>query len=122
MMGTITTSVKSYASDKSFKKDNNIEIDKFYTRMMMGGNKRNGIILNGETKMRTVFDLEEREYTPLRIFNLSLKTMESLKRKISRIHFQEIIEIITILTMTAKRKTTLRTVMKMIMRIMVLKF
>ena len=63
MMGTITTSVKSYASDKSFKKDNNIEIDKFYTRMMMGGNKRNGIILNGETKMRTVFDLEEREYT-----------------------------------------------------------
>ena len=26
MMGTITTSVKSYASDKSFKKDNNIEI------------------------------------------------------------------------------------------------
>ena len=63
MMGTITTSVKSYASDKSFKKDNNIEIDKFYTRMMMGGNKRNGIILNGETKMRTVFDLEEKEYT-----------------------------------------------------------
>ena len=45
MMGTITTNVKSYASDKSFKKDNNIEIDKFYTRMMMGGNKRNGIIL-----------------------------------------------------------------------------
>ena len=63
MMGTITTSVKSYASDKSFKKDNNIEIEKFYTRMMMGGNKRNGIILNGETKMRTVFDLDEREYT-----------------------------------------------------------
>ena len=87
MMGTITTSVKSYASDKSFKKDNNIEIDKFYTRMMMGGNKRNGIILNGETKMRTVFDLEETIHDLLNSTKMYLKkqsTASSMHRESDR--------------------------------------
>jgi len=62
MMGSITTKAISYASKKHFKKENQIEIDKFYTRMMFGGNKENGIILNGEKKVRVVFDLDEGEY------------------------------------------------------------
>ena len=62
MMGSITTKATSYASKKHFKKENQIEIDKFYTRMMFGGNKENGIILNGEKKVRVVFDLDEGEY------------------------------------------------------------
>ena len=62
MMGSITTKAISYASKKYFKKENQIEIDKFYTRMMFGGNKENGIILNGEKKVRVVFDLDEGEY------------------------------------------------------------
>ena len=62
MMGSITTKATSYASKKHFKKENQIEIDKFYTRMMFGGNKENGIILNGEKKVRVVFDQDEGEY------------------------------------------------------------
>ena len=51
-----------YASDNLFKRDMEIEVGSFLVRIAMGGNKKLGEFIDGNKKMRTVYDLNEEEY------------------------------------------------------------
>ena len=60
--GEIKYTTTKYASDNLFKRDMEIEVGSFLVRMAMGGNKKLGEFLDGNKKMRTVYDLNEEEY------------------------------------------------------------
>ena len=60
--GEIKYTTTKYASDNLFKRDMEIEVGSFLVRMAMGGNKKLGEFIDGDKKMRTVYDLNEEEY------------------------------------------------------------
>ena len=60
--GEIKYTTTKYASDNLFKRDMEIEVGSFLVRMAMGGNKKLGEFIDGNKKMRTVYDLNEEEY------------------------------------------------------------
>ena len=60
--GEIKYKTTKYASDNLYKRDMEIEVGNFLVRMTMGGNKKLGEFLDGNKKMRTVYDLNEEEY------------------------------------------------------------
>ena len=60
--GEIKYTTTKYASDNLFKRDMEIEVGSFLVRMAMGGNKKLGEFIDGNNKMRTVYDLNEEEY------------------------------------------------------------
>ena len=60
--GEIKYTTTKYASDNLFKRDMEIEFGSFLVRMAMGGNKKLGEFIDGNKKMRTVYDLNEEEY------------------------------------------------------------
>ena len=60
--GEIKYTTTKYASDNLFKRDMEIEVGSFLARMAMGGNKKLGEFIDGNKKMRTVYDLNEEEY------------------------------------------------------------
>ena len=51
-----------YASDNLYKRDMEIEVGSFLVRMAMGGNKKLGEFLDGDSKVRTVYNLKDKEY------------------------------------------------------------
>ena len=61
-VGEFTTTNTKYASDNLFKQEMQIEVGSFLVRMAMGGNKKAGSIINGNSKLRTVYDINEEEY------------------------------------------------------------
>ena len=60
--GEIKYTTTKYASDNLFKRDMEIEVGSFLVRIAMGGNKKLGEFIDGNKKMRTVYDLNEEEY------------------------------------------------------------
>lgn len=61
-VGEFTTTNTKYASDNLFKQEMQIEVGSFLVRMAMGGNKKAGSIIDGNSKLRTVYDINEEEY------------------------------------------------------------
>jgi len=61
-VGEFTTTNTKYASDNIFREEMQIEMGSFLVRMAMGGNKKAGSIIDGNKKMRTVYDVNEEEY------------------------------------------------------------
>ena len=61
-VGEFTTTNTKYASDNLFKQEMQIEVGSFLVRMAMGGNKKVGSIINGNSKLRSVYDIDEEEY------------------------------------------------------------
>ena len=61
-MGEIKYKTTKYASDNLYKRDMEIEVGNFLVRMTMGGNKKLGEFLDGDSKVRTVYNLKEKEY------------------------------------------------------------
>ena len=60
--GEIKYKTTKYASDNLFKRDMEIEVGSFLVRMAMGGNKKLGEFLDGDSKVRTVYNLKDKEY------------------------------------------------------------
>ena len=60
--GEIKYKTTKYASDNLYKRDMEIEVGSFLVRMAMGGNKKLGEFLDGDSKVRTVYNLKEKEY------------------------------------------------------------
>ena len=60
--GEIKYTTTKYASDNLFKRDMEIEVGSFLARMAMGGNKKLGEFLDGDSKVRTVYNLKDKEY------------------------------------------------------------
>jgi len=61
-VGEFTTTNTKYASDNLFKQEMQIEVGSFLVRMAMGGNKKVGSIIDGNSKLRSVYDIDEEEY------------------------------------------------------------
>ena len=61
-MGEIKYKTTKYASDNLYKRDMEIEVGSFLVRMAMGGNKKLGEFLDGDSKVRTVYNLKDKEY------------------------------------------------------------
>ena len=61
-MGEIKYKTTKYASDNLYKRDMEFEIGSFLARMAMGGNKKLGEFLDGDSKVRTVYNLKDKEY------------------------------------------------------------
>ena len=60
--GEIKYKTTKYASDNLYKRDMEIEVGSFLVRMAMGGNKKLGEFLDGDSKVRTVYNLKDKEY------------------------------------------------------------
>ena len=60
--GEIKYKTTKYASDNLYKRDMEIEVGSFLARMAMGGNKKLGEFLDGDSKVRTVYNLKDKEY------------------------------------------------------------
>jgi len=60
--GEIKYKTTKYASDNLYKRDMEIEVGSFLVRMAMGGNKKLGEFIDGDSKVRTVYNLKEKEY------------------------------------------------------------
>ena len=60
--GEIKYKTTKYASDNLYKRDMEIEVGSFLVRMAMGGNKKLGELLDGDSKVRTVYNLKDKEY------------------------------------------------------------
>ena len=60
--GDIKYKTTKYASDNLYKRDMEIEVGSFLVRMAMGGNKKLGEFLDGDSKVRTVYNLKDKEY------------------------------------------------------------
>ena len=60
--GEIKYKTTKYASDNLYKRDMEIEVGNFLVRMTMGGNKKLGEFLDGDSKVRTVYNLKDKEY------------------------------------------------------------
>ena len=60
--GEIKYKTTKYASDNLYKRDIEIEVGSFLVRMAMGGNKKLGEFLDGDSKVRTVYNLKDKEY------------------------------------------------------------
>jgi len=61
-MGEIKYKTTKYASDNLYKRDMEFEIGSFLVRMAMGGNKKLGEFIDGDSKVRTVYNLKDKEY------------------------------------------------------------
>ena len=61
-VGEIKYKTTKYASDNLYKRDMEIEVGSFLVRMAMGGNKKLGEFLDGDSKVRTVYNLKDKEY------------------------------------------------------------
>ena len=61
-MGEIKYKTTKYASDNLYKRDMEIEVGSFLVRMAMGGNKKLGEFIDGDSKVRTVYNLKDKEY------------------------------------------------------------
>ena len=62
LAGEIKYKTTKYASDNLYKRDMEIEVGSFLVRMAMGGNKKLGEFLDGDSKVRTVYNLKDKEY------------------------------------------------------------
>jgi len=60
--GEIKYKTTKYASDNLYKRDMEIEVGSFLVRMAMGGNKKLGEFIDGDSKVRTVYNLKDKEY------------------------------------------------------------
>ena len=60
--GEIKYKTTKYASDNLYKRDMEIEVGSFLVRMAMGGNKKLGEFIDGDSKIRTVYNLKDKEY------------------------------------------------------------
>ena len=60
--GEIKYKTTKYAADNLYKRDMEIEIGSFLARMTMGGNKKLGEFIDGDSKVRTVYNLKDKEY------------------------------------------------------------
>ena len=60
--GEIKYKTTKYAADNLYKRDMEIEVGSFLVRMAMGGNKKLGEFLDGDSKVRTVYNLKDKEY------------------------------------------------------------
>lgn len=61
-VGEIKTTTQKFASKDFFRQESSLKVDRFIIRMAMGGNKKYGTILDGNTESRIVYDAEENQY------------------------------------------------------------
>ena len=61
-VGEIKTTTQKFASKDFFRQESSLKVDRFIIRMAMGGNKKYGTILDGNSESRIVYDAEENEY------------------------------------------------------------
>ncbi len=61
-VGEIKTTTQKFASKDSFRQESSLKVDRFIIRMAMGGNKKYGTILDGNSESRIVYDAEENQY------------------------------------------------------------
>ena len=61
-VGKIKTTTQKFASNGFFRQESSLEVDRFIIRMAMGGNKKYGTILNGDSEARIIYDAEEGQY------------------------------------------------------------
>ena len=61
-VGKITTTTQKFASNGFFRQESSLDVDRFIIRMAMGGNKKYGTILNGDSEARIIYDAEEGQY------------------------------------------------------------
>lgn len=61
-VGKIKTTTQKFASNGFFRQESSLDVDRFIIRMAMGGNKKYGTILNGDSEARIIYDAEEGQY------------------------------------------------------------
>ena len=61
-VGEIKTTTLKFASKDFFRQESSLKVDRFIIRMAMGGNKKYGTILDGNSESRIVYDAEENKY------------------------------------------------------------
>tara|TARA_B110000438_G_scaffold299972_1_gene351274 strand:+ start:142 stop:999 length:858 start_codon:yes stop_codon:yes gene_type:complete len=61
-VGEIKTTTQKFASKDFFRQESSLKVDRFIIRMAMGGNKKYGTILDGNSESRIVYDAEENQY------------------------------------------------------------
>lgn len=61
-VGEVTTTTTKYASKGKFRQESAVEVDRFFVRMAMGGNKIMGSILDGKTEARVVYNVKDEEF------------------------------------------------------------
>ena len=61
-VGEIKTTTQKFASKDFFRQESSLKVDRFIIRMAMGGNKKYGTILDGNSESRIVYDAEENKY------------------------------------------------------------
>ena len=61
-VGEIKTTTHKFASKDFFRQESSLKVDRFIIRMAMGGNKKYGTILDGNSESRIVYDAEENKY------------------------------------------------------------
>ena len=61
-VGKIKTTTQKFASNGFFRQESSLDVDRFIIRMAMGGNKKYGTILNGDSEARIIYDVEEGQY------------------------------------------------------------
>ena len=92
-VGEFTTTNTKYASDNLFKQEMQIEVGSFLVRMAMGGNKKVGSIIDGNSKLRSVYDIDEEEYAEEN-FKSILENDGIPKLKMMETHLGEVVEVI----------------------------
>ena len=61
-VGEIKTTTQKFASKDFYRQESSLKVDRFIIRMAMGGNKKYGTILDGNSQSRIVYDAEENQY------------------------------------------------------------
>ena len=61
-VGEIKTTTQKFASNGFFRQESSLKVDRFIIRMAMGGNKKYGTILDGNSESRIIYDSEENIY------------------------------------------------------------
>ena len=61
-VGKVITTNTKYATENIFKQEMQVDVDRFLVRIAMGGNKKAGTIIDGNSHMRYVYDSIEEEY------------------------------------------------------------
>ena len=61
-VGEIKTTTQKFASKDFYRQESSLKVDRFIIRMAMGGNKKYGTILDGNSQSRIIYDAEENQY------------------------------------------------------------
>ena len=61
-IGEVITTTTKYAAEELFRQESAVDVDRFFIRLAMGGNKTLGSILDGKNEIRIVYNAKDQEF------------------------------------------------------------